>query len=173
MEKKLRFVSDRSKTQIGIMLADGRIISLYDNNNQFYLRFDYKIDLEKGTYDNKVLVDISDSDTMCLNKLMREGAKEVHCYDECIYSEDKYPSQFVITDAKINKIIKFFKDNGYNVTEAAIRHQLYSWKDDYKSGYRDETNGYHLFSPCGCNPLSIRLSTLHRLCEDWQETYFC
>ena len=36
---------------------------------------------------------------------------------------------------------------------------------------RDDGNGYHLFSPCGCNPLSVRLSTLHDLCSDWQVTY--
>ena len=39
-----------------------------------------------------------------------------------------------------------------------------------KSGYRDEKNGYHLFTPCGCNPLSFRVSSLEPEL-DWQITY--
>ena len=41
---------------------------------------------------------------------------------------------------------------------------------DLKSGYRDEKNGYHLFTPCGCNPLSLRATSLEKEL-DWQTTY--
>ena len=69
-------------------------------------------------------------------------------------------------------IQKEFKENGFNVTLTAIKHNYECWLEDFKSGYRDERNNYHLFSPCGCNPLSFRATTLHKQCEDWQQTYF-
>ena len=78
-------------------------------------------------------------------------------------------------DKKVNtkKIIKFFRDNGYNVTSEAVNWCFENWKSGFKSGYRDQENGYHLFNPCGGNALSIRLTTLNPLCEDWQVTYWC
>ena len=72
----------------------------------------------------------------------------------------------------LKRALEFFKSKGFNVTEKAIRHNYEAWKYDMKSGYRDEENGYHLFTPCGCNPLSFRLTTLHKPC-DWQTTYEC
>lgn len=70
----------------------------------------------------------------------------------------------------IPKAIAFFKKHGFNVTEEAIKHNLAAYRVDMKSGYRDEENGYHLFTPCGCNPLSLRLTSLNKNC-DWQKTY--
>lgn len=116
-----------------------------------------------------------------------------------LYSEnetDKYPTLNELTDEKklfyktgytevdknfktynpnrisIKNIIKFFKKNGFNVTEEAIKHNLEAYKYDMKSGYRDEKNGYHLFTPCAHNPLSFRLTSLNKNC-DWQTTYVC
>ena len=48
---KLRTVADRSETQRGVLLTDGRIISLFNKDNEFYLRWDFPIDLETMTYD--------------------------------------------------------------------------------------------------------------------------
>ena len=47
-----------------------------------------------------------------------------------------------------------------------------AWSLGGKSGYRDDANGYHLFTPCGDNPLCFRLSTLDKRL-DWQTTYIC
>lgn len=69
-------------------------------------------------------------------------------------------------------IQKEFIDNGFNVTMEALRHNYEAWYYDLKSGYRDEENGYHLFSPCGCNPLSFSASELIEG-NDWQITYVC
>jgi hypothetical protein len=69
-------------------------------------------------------------------------------------------------------IRKEFIDNGFNITMEALRHNYEAWCCDLKSGYRDEENGYHLFSPCGCNPLSFRASELNYGCT-WQTTYEC
>lgn len=76
-----------------------------------------------------------------------------------------------MSDTRINKIIKEFKEHGFNVTREAILHNFSAWACDYKSGYRDDANGYHLFTPCGCNPFSLRATTLYESCSDWQETY--
>lgn len=76
-------------------------------------------------------------------------------------------------DAIINEIFNFFQEKGVNVSMDAIIHNFYAWMSGFKSGYRDKENGYHLFSPCGCNPLSMRYTTLNKLYEDWQTTYSC
>ena len=76
-------------------------------------------------------------------------------------------------EGKIKKIIAEFRENGFNITREAILHNYKAWRYDMKSGYRDEENNYHLFSPCGCNPLSFRATTLHKNCADWQHTYTC
>jgi hypothetical protein len=73
----------------------------------------------------------------------------------------------------VDDIVLWFNEHGYAVSPEAVGHNLSAWWGDMKSGYRDEKNGYHLFSPCGCNPLSVRLTTLDKLCEDWQTTYSC
>lgn len=72
----------------------------------------------------------------------------------------------------VNEVIKKFKKQGYNVTREAIEHNFNAYLMDMKSGYRDEENGYHLFTPCRHNNLSFRLTTLNKNC-DWQTTYTC
>lgn len=69
----------------------------------------------------------------------------------------------------IKEVIEEFEANGFNVTEEAIIHNFEAWKSDYKSGYKDESNGYFLFTPCGCNALSFNATVLTG--EDWQKTY--
>ena len=71
----------------------------------------------------------------------------------------------------VKEIIKEFKEHGFNVTEKALRHTYDAWRDDFKSGYADVENGYHLFTPCGCNPLSFMVSEYEG--KDWQITYTC
>ena len=64
-----------------------------------------------------------------------------------------------------------FAKNGFNVTPEAIEHNAMAWKRDHKSGYRDEENGYHLFSPCRCNQLYFTATELTEESKSWQETY--
>lgn len=73
----------------------------------------------------------------------------------------------------VDSIIKEFQQHGFNVTEEAIMHNFDAWKYDYKSGYRDDSKNFFLFSPCGCNPFKLCAMTLHPTCADWQYTYFC
>lgn len=67
-------------------------------------------------------------------------------------------------------ICALFKEHGFNVTAEAVEHNREAWSFDEKSGYRDEANGYHLFSPCGCNPFRMCASVLEPGAE-WQTTY--
>lgn len=80
--------------------------------------------------------------------------------------------QYTITphrNTPFEDIIEEFKQNGFNVTIDALKHNYEAWKGDYKSGYRDEENGYFLFTPCGCNPLRFDVETLYPTLE--QQTY--
>lgn len=72
-------------------------------------------------------------------------------------------------DFNLEEVIKEFKTNGFNVTEEAIMHNFEAWRDDYKSGFKDEENGYFLFTPCGCNTLCFVACELTGV--DWQKTY--
>jgi hypothetical protein len=112
--------------------------------------------------------------SITLNEL-RNGNKliEVFPYDEFNYEKHVYPANITLCETLFRKIQSHFQRNGYKVSIEAIEHCLTAWSADLKSGYRDEENGYHLFSPCGCNPLSLRLTTLSPLCESWQQTYEC
>lgn len=88
-----------------------------------------------------------------------------HCYAEVDLSYKTFKSKI-----SIKRIQKYFKSNGFNVTEEAIMHNFNAYLLDMKSGYRDEENGYHLFTPCCHNPLSFRLTSLNKNCK-WQTTY--
>lgn len=68
-------------------------------------------------------------------------------------------------------ICALFKEHGFNVTAEAVEHNREAWSFDEKSGYRDEANGYHLFSPCGCNPFSVRAIELEDGTTDHLTTY--
>lgn len=175
---KIYFVKDRSETQRGLQLNDGRIISLYNKDNKFYLSYDSVLDLDKGVIIRKggglTLADKNNGYTTLNDLIRNKQAQEVNCYDCLDFDMDVYMDDPKL-DKKVNtkKIIKFFRDNGYNVTSEAVNWCFENWKSGFKSGYRDQENGYHLFNPCGGNALSIRLTTLNPLCEDWQVTYWC
>lgn len=74
-------------------------------------------------------------------------------------------------ECDVKSICKRLEKHGFHVTEEAVQHNFWAWICGGKSGYRDEKNGYHLFTPCGLNPLSFRVTSLHPACEDWQITY--
>jgi len=108
------------------------------------------------------------------NDLIRTGRLiELHICRQYEVTPKNVPgrdSERHLTMESFNKIIAEFREHGFNVTVEALRHNYSAWLGDLKSGYRDEKNGYFLFTPCGCNPLSFRASSLDsRL--DWQTTY--
>lgn len=68
-------------------------------------------------------------------------------------------------------LVNLFNDYGFKVTNEMIYHNTISWLGDYKSGYRGVN--CHLFTPCGCNPLSFSASKLSKSKKSWQITYEC
>lgn len=108
------------------------------------------------------------------NDLIREGRiEEKTIYREWSITPKCVPNRFSdrhLSMKCFNEIIEEFRAHGFNVTVEGLRHNYSCWLGDLKSGYRDEKNGYHLFTPCGCNPLEFRATSLDsRL--DWQTTY--
>lgn len=149
------------------ILPDGSMVDVYAVN------YVCKVDIENKLY----ITEFDDGYKKCklptFNDLYANGTmgKEGSCIENKHQVDLGYNP--TLTDSKIKKIIEEFKENGFNITREAILHNYKAWRYDMKSGYRDEENNYHLFSPCGCNPLSFRATTLHEKCADWQHTYTC
>ena len=173
---KIKFVTSRFEAQWGFQLNDGRIIAILDKDGQFLIKFDTPFNLETGEIGEQPPYKPFGTNSLPdgftdLNTLIREKkGKEVHCYDEFDVDLGWVRTMSV---RRIKKIQKTFAQHGFNVSEKAILHNYNAWMGDMKSGYRDEENGNHLFTPCGCNPLSFRATTLNQMCDDWQTTYTC
>lgn len=176
--KQFNFIQSRKDAQWGFQLTDGRIIELMNKEGKLLFQYDTPINLTTGEIGAKPkFAPFKDGRDECpegfttLNNLHREGKGDtVYCYD--FYDmELGYPKTMTIRRAI--KLAKEFKKHGFNVTPQAIMHNYEAWRDGWKVGYRDEQNGYHLFSPCGGNPLSLRATTLEDCCSDWQITYTC
>lgn len=172
---KIKFVKSRFETSMGWQLNDGRIIDIDSLNCSYDKPFNIETgeiiqmfcDPKKKGKDG-LPHDVPEGFTTLSNLKAQGNGHEVYCHDDYNINLGNHPS---MGDKDIDAIINEFEDAGYKVTKAAILHNFYAWSADLKSGYRDEKNGYHLFSPCGCNPFMLRLSTLHPLCADWQITY--
>ncbi len=165
--ERLKFINDRHETEWGYQFPDGRIIDLIDENGKFALKYDRAFNLRTGEI---YPCNTHPEESTTLNELTKQGGRTVHCYDEV---DMNFSTRFRIDEKKLKRIKRFFLQKGFNVTTEAILHQYCAWWIGMKSGYRDEENGYHLFTPCGVNPFSLRLTTLDERCSDWQTTYTC
>lgn len=171
---KIKFVKTRFETRMGWQLNDGRIIDIHSLNWNYGKPFNIETgEIDNTYYPPKVykgkdgLPDYAPDGFTTLNNLRVQGnGEEVCCYDEFGMNLGERPDI-----GRMDEIIAIFKEHGFNVTKEAILHNFYAWGNDHKSGYRDEENGYHLFSSCGCNPFFLSATTLHPLCADWQTTY--
>ena len=136
------------------------------------VRYDAKVNLQNLTYTSITDEDYNECDLPTLNELYKTNQiKQGTCIEkECRVD---YPNKTHLKDADIKKIIKKFKEQGFDISDVAIKHNFDAWNYGFKSGYRDTENNYHLFTPCGANPLSFRATSLHKQCEDWQTTYVC
>lgn len=176
--KQFRFIENRKDAQWSFQLSDGRLIEVMTLEGKFVFKYDTPINLEtreigeQPTYspvasDDKHLPD----GFTTLNQLTKKKlGKTVYCYDEHDICLGYKPN---MTIKKSIRIAKQFQKNGFMVTPQAIMHNYDAWKVGWKVGYRDEKNGYHLFTPCGGNPFDLRATTLEECCTDWQQTYIC
>jgi hypothetical protein len=148
-------------------LPDGTMVDV------FAVHYDFKVDVVNKKYIARSDDGYDECNLPTFNDLYQNGTmpKEGSCIENQF--SISFKRKYKLTEKDIDNLIKKFKKNGFNITRDAIMHNYKAWCYDMKSGYRDEVNNYHLFSPCGCNPLSFRASTLHEKCKDWQTTYFC
>lgn len=146
------------------LLPNGKMVDVYK------VLYSSKVDLEKGMYIPTTSENFETSTLPTFNDLVRDGVvKVISCIKHFDIDFDDNVNH--LTEEDLLNVQKKFKENGYNVSLKAIKNNYKAWLCDFKSGYRG--NGYHLFTPCGCNPLSFRATTLHRKCKDWQTTYVC
>ena len=158
----------REASQKGL-LTDGRYFIDITTATPLFLPLWYgnKLDLDKMVVYSGV--DIKHPKLPDYNDLLRTGRlAELHV---CRSYDIEPPMQYrILSNKRCDDIIKEFREHGFKVTREALCHNYNCWLADLKSGFRDEKNGYHLFTPCGCNPLSFRATSLDdRL--DWQTTY--
>lgn len=137
------------------------------NGVKMYLPHNWEIaiDLENGRYTTDKV-----DGYPTLNEFQANGGDVKLCFPYELCDSPQYERE---DDFNPQDVVDFFAEHGYKVTLDAIKHNLLAWGADLKSGYRDEINGYHIFTPCGCNPLRFSLSTLHPSQTSWQTTYMC
>lgn len=175
----MKILTDRAEAlKAGyITKSGGRYFIFCETGESLFLpvlRFDLGIDLAKL---EQFPFNENPEGIPTLNELVAEGkVKEATIYREAEVNPEGFHScrsyyRRPFTKKLMKDIISVFKKEGFNVTEEAVMHNLHAWISDLKSGYRDDKNGYHLFTPCGCNPLSFRVSSLEEGLEDWQTTY--
>lgn len=113
-----------------------------------------------------------------MNALVARGEiREEKAYREYEIRPDGFPDCRSVerigaaaVDQMVKRVREEFRRNGFRVTRKAIEHNFFAWMADLKSGYRDERNRYHLFTPCGCNPLRFSATSLFEG-SSWQDTY--
>lgn len=135
------------------------------------IRFNAKVNLDTLDVLSDDDIEYNDSNWPTLNELISNGMIEDWfpyrradmCNIDSMFDSNGEPP--------IRKIQKFFKERGFTVTKEAIMHNFHAWERDMKSGFCDEKNNVHVFSPCGCNPFNLHVSELHPGCDDWQITY--
>lgn len=175
---QLNYIQSRKDAQWGFQLNDGRIIELMNKEGKLLFKYDTPINLTTGeigpqpewTPTPAKAEDLPAGFTSLNILTNTKQGVTVYCYDQ--YDIDLgFPKTMTIRRAL--KLAKEFRSHGFNVSSVAIMHNFEAWKNGWKSGYRDESRGTHLFTPCGGNPFSLRATTLEECCKDWQTTYFC
>ncbi len=169
-------ITDRAEARNKGLLISGTYFMRNDTGRPLFLpiRYDNRINLELMVYFH--YDDTSEEAMKChtLTELLHNGTiTEKKLYKEYEIVLNDFPfcgTRKILSPNKINDIAREFNQHGFNVNIEAIRHNYLAWVSDMKSGYRDTENGYHLFSPCGCNILRFSATTLFNE-SDWQNTY--
>ena len=159
--KKFKYL--RTPNYQTFLLPNGKMVDVY------CVLYNSKVDLENGSYIPSTSENFNSSTLPTFNDLVRDNiVKVISCVES--FSVDFDEDITYLTEEDFINTQNKFKDNGFNVSLTALKHNYEAWLNDFKSGYRGKN--YHLFTPCGCNPLSFRVSTLHKKCKNWQTTYF-
>jgi hypothetical protein len=168
-------ITDRDEARKAGLLTDGRYFLRASDDTPMYLPLWYgnRLDLDGLLLFSGNEID-EHPEWPDLNDLIRDGkVKEATIYRHHEIILPQFTGCYDgpdLTEYRIRKIRKEFREHGFNVTRKAIAHNYSCWFSDLKSGFRDTKNGYHLFTPCGCNPLQFRATSLEDDL-DWQTTY--
>ena len=170
-----RIITDRVKAREKGLMKNGRYFIRTSDRTPMYIPIWYgnRIDLEGLLLYQGEECD-ANPDIPDLTTLVKTGKVEEaeifrsHEVNVTAFTDCTCRRKF--TEKIIQNILQEFKNKGFNVTREALTHNFRAWHADLRSGYRDEANGCHLFTPCGCNPLSFRVSSLEEDL-DWQTTY--
>lgn len=157
--------------------TDGKFLAPLNLEHFNYLA---KVNIEDCTYIPMGDSEYDSSEYKTINDLISEGkvVEKKYCREYTIqldifgtahdWISESWEDCCNAFDDVIDDVIQEFKDNGFNVSKKALCHNYACWIGDLKSGYRGR--GYHIFTPCGCNPLSFTATSLDKH-FDWQETY--
>lgn len=158
--KKFKYL--RKPTYQTFLLPNGKMVDVYN------VLYSSKADIERGAYIPSTDDNYNKSQLPTFGDLVRLGlVKVISCVDsfDITFGADVK----TLTAEDLRHVRDKFRAKGFNVSSKAILHNYHAWRSDFKSGYRGR--GYHLFTPCGCNPLAFRATTLHKSCSSWQDTY--
>lgn len=92
----LRFIKDRSETEWGYQLPDGRIIDLLDEEGHFFVKYDRPFNLQTGEV---FPYNTHPEGSVTLNDLNKQGGKTVHCYNEV---DLNYSAKFKLNEKNFN-----------------------------------------------------------------------
>ena len=164
----------------------GKKLPIFGPDRRIVIRFDAKLNLKDKVVVERTDPEYDNCDGVEINELVRQGiveewhpsVKERGLYKEAYLFDALSKEKFVIIDEcgkspNYDAIIRYFAERGFNVSRKALEYCFDAWRGDFKSAYRDEANGVHVFVPCGCNPFNITISELHESCKNWQKTYYC
>lgn len=154
----------------------GKRLPLRDFHGSLYIDYDTRINLDTAEISNLWAWPGMDKrkwptfDELSRAGIVRECRPFIEV-DMCGITDWCSADGIVTHNLDVDGIIEFFAGHGFHITIEAIMHQWCAWLKDYKSAYRDEAHGYHLFTSCGHNTFNLHLSSLHPTAADWQETY--
>lgn len=149
----LNYIPTRKDAQWGFQLNDGRIIELMTKDGQLLFKYSTPINLTTGEVGPEPPYRAfgRDEDTLpegftTLNILTKEKkGHTVYCYDNYDINLGFIRT---MTIRRAVKIARKFQANGFNVRAEAVMFNFEGYMSGGKTGYRDEKNGYHLFTPC-------------------------
>lgn len=163
-------ITDRKTATGKGMLTDGRYFTVASTGQDMFLPiwYGHRLDLDRMLVTESREEIASRTDLPDLNELVRKGT----VINKTIYRSHDIDLGWLrgMSEVRLDNICREFREHEFDVTPEAVMHNWKAWQLDLKSGYRDEANGYHLFTPCRHNPFSLRATSLEPEL-DWQKTY--
>ena len=174
-----KIYTNREEARKAGVLASGVYFRVKETGAPVFIKtlYDGRIDLPGGRF--FLPGEHAGLEYPTVNELLAQGVlEEKTIYREADVTLEEFRScrdaearALSLSGRHICEVIRRFAEAGFNVSREAIVHNYQAWIADFKSGYRDDKGGYYLATPCGCNPLSFRATSLEEETQAWQQTY--